>query len=100
MSDNSHCSLLVVDDETYILTTLQQLLSREFEVLTAPSAEAALEVFRQRRVDLVLTDQKMPGMSGVQLLEWARESHPHTMRLLMTGLGDVGDPGEPINRGK
>src|SRR4051812_33014678 len=67
------CSLLLVDDEPYILTTLAALAGKDFDVLTAASAEAAMAVFRHRAVDVILTDQKMPGMSGVQLLEWVRE---------------------------
>jgi diguanylate cyclase (GGDEF)-like protein len=100
MGTHEKCSLLVVDDEAYILTTLAQLLAPEFEVLTADSAEAAQEIFRSRSVDLILTDQKMPRMSGVQLLEWAREQSPRTVRLLMTGLGDLEDAVQAINRGK
>ncbi len=74
------CSLLVVDDEPYILSTLAGLLGTEFEVLTADSAVAAQAIFSAREIDLILTDQKMPCMSGVQLLEWVRRHHPRTRR--------------------
>jgi diguanylate cyclase len=100
MSTNPKSSLLVVDDEPYILTTLAALLANDFEVLTADCAETACEVFRRRSVDLVLTDQKMPGMSGVQLLEWVRETSPKTIRLLMTGFAELEDAVDAINRGK
>ncbi len=66
------CSLLVVDDEPYILATLAALLGNDFDVLTADSAEAAQRQFAQANIDLILSDQKMPRMSGVQLLEWVR----------------------------
>lgn len=92
------CSLLVVDDEPYILSTLSALLSHEFEVLTAESAEAARALFSRRDIDLILTDQKMPRTSGVQLLEWAREHHPKTVRLLMTGFAELEEAVEAINR--
>src|SRR5205823_726786 len=93
------CSLLVVDDEPYILPTLAALLSHDFEVLTADSACAAEEVLRQRSVDIILTDQRMPRRTGVQLLEWVREHHPRTIRLLMTGYAELEDAVEAINRG-
>jgi diguanylate cyclase (GGDEF)-like protein len=100
MSTYPKSSLLVVDDEPYILTTLAALLAADFEVLTANSAETAVEVFRRGPVDLILTDQKMPGMSGVQLLEWVREQSPRTVRLLMTGFAELEDAVDAINRGK
>jgi diguanylate cyclase len=100
MSTNHKCALLVVDDEPYILTTLSALLAPDFEVYTADCGETAQKIFQQHRVDLILTDQKMPRMSGVQLLEWVRESYPQTIRLLMTGFAELEDAVEAINRGK
>ena len=93
------CSLLVVDDEPYILPTLSALLAEEFTVLTADSADAAEAVFRRDPVDLVLTDQNMPRRTGVQLLEWVRQHYPRTVRLLMTGYAELDDAVDAINRG-
>jgi diguanylate cyclase len=93
------CSLLVVDDEPYILPTMKALLAPDFDVETADSAESARQVFAHRGVDIVLTDQKMPRQSGVQLLEWVRRHHPQTVRLLMTGHSEVEDAIDAINRG-
>jgi diguanylate cyclase (GGDEF)-like protein len=53
----------------------------------------------RRPVDLVLTDQRMPRQTGIQLLEWVRETHPKTLRLLMTGYAELEDAVEAINRG-
>jgi diguanylate cyclase len=92
------CSLLVVDDEPYILATLSSLLSADFEVLIADSAEAAQAIVAQREIDLILTDQRMPRLSGVQLLEWVRQHHPRTVRLLMTGFAELEEAVEAINR--
>ncbi len=93
------CSLLVVDDEPYILPTLAALLASDFEVITADSADAAQEQFARRPIDLILTDQKMPRRTGVQLLEWVREHYPRTVRLLMTGYAELEDAVDAINRG-
>jgi diguanylate cyclase (GGDEF)-like protein len=92
-------SLLIVDDEPYILNLLAALLKDEFEVLTASSAEAARRVLTRRDIDLIVTDQKMPHMTGVQLLEWVRHKHPTTVRLLMTGFAEIEAAAEAINRG-
>jgi diguanylate cyclase (GGDEF)-like protein len=94
------CSLLVVDDDPFILTTLSLLTAKEFDVVTADSAEAAQDIFTRRAVDLILADQKLPRMAGVQLLEWVRQRSPHTVRLLMTGLGIFEDAVEAINQGQ
>ena len=92
--------ILVVDDEPYILPTLSALLGTTFEVITADSAEAAQQVFAARDVDLILTDQRMPRVTGIQLLEWVREHSPKTVRLLMTGYAELEDAVEAINRGQ
>ena len=93
------CSLLVVDDEPYILPTLEALLSNEFTVLTADSAEAAQKILADNKIHIILTDQKMPGGAGIELLEWVRLNSPRTVRLLMTGYAELEDAVEAINRG-
>ncbi len=94
------CSLLVVDDEPYILPTLTALLASEFDVHTADCAESAQAVFSRQPLDLILTDQKMPRQTGIQLLEWVRQNHPRTVRLLMTGYAELEDAVDAINRGQ
>jgi diguanylate cyclase (GGDEF)-like protein len=95
-----NCSLLIVDDEPQVLRVLADLLGKEFEVITASTAESAKEVFCRRDVDLILADQVLPGMSGVQLLEWVRQKSPGTIRLLMTGVARFEDAVEAINCGQ
>jgi diguanylate cyclase (GGDEF)-like protein len=80
------------------LGTLATLLSNEFEVLTADSGLAAQAMFARRQVDIVLTDQRMPQMTGVHLLEWVRQNHPKTIRLLMTGFAELEEAVQAINR--
>src|SRR4051812_35305244 len=92
------CSLLVVDDEPYILATLAALLTPEFEVLTADSADAAKQILEQREIDIILSDQRMPRVSGVVLLEWVRAHAPKTIRLLMTGFAELEEAVDAINR--
>jgi diguanylate cyclase (GGDEF)-like protein len=94
------CSLLVVDDESYLLPPLSALLANDFEVLTADCAEAAQRLLSARPIDIILSDQKMPRMTGVQLLEWVCHHSPRTVRLLMTGYAEHEDAVEAINRGQ
>jgi diguanylate cyclase (GGDEF)-like protein len=94
------CTVLLVDDEPYVLDSLAPLLARDFDVLTASSAAAAQKLFAQRDIHLLLADQKMPGMTGVELLEWARTHHPKTIRLMLTGYSDFEQTVGAINRGQ
>ncbi len=93
------CTLLVVDDEPVVLTAVASLAGPNFEVLTADSAEAAEALLAHHSVDILLTDQKMPRRTGVQLLESVREHAPRTVRLLMSSYADLEDTVEAINRG-
>ncbi|MFP8881338.1 MAG: response regulator [Myxococcota bacterium] len=82
----SRPALLVVDDEERILSALRRALRKEgYEIVTAETPEAALRILGERRFDAVLSDHKMPGMSGMQLLARARELQPELVLLLITG---------------
>jgi response regulator RpfG family c-di-GMP phosphodiesterase len=78
--------LLIVDDESRILTALVRALRREpYDVVTAETPAEALRVLDERRVDLIVSDHKMPGMNGVELLGRAAVQSPATVRILITG---------------
>jgi len=94
------CSILVVDDEPAIRSLLTELLRPEFDVVAADSAEAARGVLAQRPIDIVLTDQQLPGQSGVQLLEHVCLHSPQSVRIMMTGLGRLEDAVDAINCGR
>ena len=79
-------ALLVVDDEVRILSALKRALRKErYEVVTADSPQAALRILSERRFDAVMSDQKMPGMTGMQLLTRASELQPGVTLILITG---------------
>ncbi len=92
------CTLLVVDDEPSILDTLKIFLTPEFDVLTADCASAAQEHFAKREIDIIITDQKMPRVTGVQLLEWVKDNFPKTMRIMMTGFAELEETINAINK--
>jgi diguanylate cyclase (GGDEF)-like protein len=90
----------VVDDEPSILDTLNIFLSPEFDVFTANGADAARKHFADREIDIILSDQKMPGTCGVELLEWVKENSPKTIRLMMTGFAELEETINAINVGQ
>ncbi len=84
--------ILLVDDEPDILDSLKELLEAAIpnvEVLTAPSGEDALEVLGQNHVKILVSDFKMPGMNGMELLRAAKEQAPSVPRVLMTAFPDL-----------
>jgi diguanylate cyclase (GGDEF)-like protein len=93
------CSLLVVDDESYLLPAIEKLLHNDYDVITAQNVDEAESILQSRMIDILLTDQRMPEKTGVQLLEWARQHSPQTIRLLMTGYSEIEDAIDAINRG-
>lgn len=94
------CTVLLVDDEPDILMLFRGLLADDFDVLIATGAAEAQRQFAEREIDIVLTDQRMPDQSGVELLEWVVANHPRTQRLLWTGYVDLDDVVEAVNRGQ
>ena len=98
MNENT---VLFVDDEANILKALKRLLRNEpFEVLTATCAEEALEHFRRYEIQVVVSDQRMPEMSGADFLSRLRERYPDTIRMMLTGHTEMDTAVEAINRGE
>jgi response regulator RpfG family c-di-GMP phosphodiesterase len=100
--DNEAMStLLLVDDEASILSALKRLLRREnYRILTATSGEEALTLLAEHEVGVIITDQRMPGMSGTELLARARTMHPKAVRMVLSGYTGVDSLTDAINRGE
>lgn len=81
--------VLCVDDEPNIVRALQWLLQKEFDVLTANSAQDGLALVRQNDFDVVISDQRMPQMTGVEFLQQVKQLSPRSMRILLTGYSDM-----------
>jgi len=91
--------VLYVDDEPDNLRIFELTFRREFSVLTAASAEEGLRVLNENPVAVVLSDQRMPGVTGVEFLSRVRDLDPSTIRVLVTAYGDAAILGEAINDG-
>jgi len=94
-------TVLLVDDEANILSSLKRLLRPEgYRLLTAESGDEALKVLETEAVDLVVSDMRMPGMTGAQLLEAVCQRYPDTVRILLTGYADISSTIDAINLGQ
>lgn len=93
-------SVLCVDDEPNILRSLHWMLHKDFDVMTAPDGHAALEMLRKHDFDVIVSDQRMPGMIGSEFLREACKLSPRAMRILLTGYSDMQAILRSINEGE
>lgn len=91
--------ILFVDDEERILRSLALQFRRHYEVLTESDPLRALQRLRDEHIHVLVSDQRMPQMSGAQLLAEAREIAPDTLRILLTGYSDLDAAVEALNNG-
>ncbi len=91
--------VLVVDDEPEMLFSLKGLLRQEFEVFTAGSAAEGAEILQNHVIHVVMTDQRMPQVTGVEFLNRIKNEHPAAMRLIFTGYADIKAVIDAINQG-
>ncbi len=91
--------ILFVDDEERILRSLALQFRRHYEVLTESDPLRALQRLREEDIHVLVSDQRMPQMSGAQLLAEAREIAPNTLRILLTGYSDLDAAVEALNNG-
>jgi YesN/AraC family two-component response regulator len=94
--------ILFVDDEENILHTLCRLFrtQKDYEIFTASGGQAALDILSKNKVDMVISDQRMPGMEGTELLRRVKELYPDTVRILLSGYSDFNALVTGINEGE
>ncbi len=91
--------IMIVDDEEVNLRTLTRLFRQDYEIVTAESGAEALRLLEQHNVALLISDQRMPEMSGIELMKRTVALRPHMVKILLTGYTDVGALIESINCG-
>ncbi len=91
--------ILFVDDETANLRLLERLFRSSYSVLTASSGDEAVDLLETHDVALIISDQRMPGMTGIEFLKRASELRPQTVRIMLTGYTDAESLVEAINSG-
>lgn len=99
MVSATDCPILYVDDEGPNIVVFESTFGEEFEIVTATSGEQALELLDRLPIAVLVADQRMPGMSGIDLCERVREWHPGVVRVLVTAYSDQKTAIEAINRG-
>ncbi len=92
-------SILVADDEAPQRQLMRAVLEKDFAVVTAANGEEARQLLSQRSFDLVITDERMPMMSGSELLRWMRENAPETPVVVLTAFGSIQTAVEAIKLG-
>ena len=98
MAQRRH-TVLVVDDEPDVVKSVQDLLRYDYKVLGATRARDAIKLMQENEIAVVMSDQRMPEMSGVEFLGRARADHPEAIRLLFTGYADIRAVIDAINEG-
>ena len=92
-------TLLIVDDEVDVLESLRHQFHRKYRVLTAASGGQAIALLNESPVQLILSDQRMPGMQGDAFLSQARKLQPDAIRMLFTGYADIQAVINAVNEG-
>lgn len=93
-------SVLYVDDEEHNLMSFKATFRIKYKVFTAISGEDAIKIMDEKPVDIIITDQRMPNMTGVEFLESILDRYPDPMRILLTGYADLNAVIDAVNKGK
>ena len=94
-------TLLCVDDEISILHALKRLLRKEnYKVLIASSGKEGIKILSKEQIQVIVSDQRMPEMTGTEFLSKAKELHPYSIRVVLSGYADANTIMESINRGE
>jgi DNA-binding NtrC family response regulator len=97
---NERASVLFVDDEERVLRSLEMLFRSRFKVYTTTDGHEAVDIARRDRIHVLVSDQRMPAITGVEVLRRVREVSPNTMRLLLTGYSDLQAIVDSVNDGE
>lgn len=100
LDQNRKIKVLYVDDEYNNLMSFKATFRRDFDIYLAGSAREAMNTLTEHEVDIVISDQRMPEMTGVEFLEYVKEKYPLPMRMMLTGYADIEAVVAAINRGQ
>ena len=97
---SSKASVLFVDDEVHVVNLLKVMFRNDYQVFTATSGEDALDIIHAEKIDVIVSDQRMPNMLGTELLSRAKVISPGSMRILLTGYSDLAAMIGSVNEGE
>ncbi len=93
-------TILYVDDEMNNLVSFKAVFRIKYNVLTAISGQEAIQILRNNLINIIITDQRMPQMTGVEFLESILDDYPDPIRILLTGYADMNAVIDAVNKGK
>lgn len=96
---DEHVGLLYVDDEEHNLTAFRAAFRRDYQVFTSTHPREAIQILREHDIPIIITDQRMPEMMGVQFLEAILPEFPDSVRMILTGFSDIDAVIRAINTG-
>jgi len=99
MSDRT-INVLYIDDEPHNLTAFRASFRRDFKVFVTESVDEARDILNRENIHVILSDQRMPKMTGIEFFESIIETHPDPIRILITGYTDINAVIDAINRGQ
>jgi ATP-dependent Lon protease len=99
MTEAQRKSVLVVDDEEVIRNFLSEVLSEEYDVSVAADGDEAIEKIKRHKFDLIITDLKMPKVSGEEVVKYARQHDPHSKIIVISGFSSLYTVSQTVNRG-
>jgi two-component system response regulator HupR/HoxA len=100
MENQNNYKVLAVDDEQASLNAINRTLRKEFDVILSLNAQSALEALKKEKIAVLLADQRMPGITGVELFQKALQIQPNAVRILITGYTDIEATIQSINDGQ
>ena len=100
MDNQNKINVLYVDDEINNLNSFNASFRREYNIFIATSGQEGLEILRNNKIHIIITDQRMPGMTGVDFLVEVLKEFPDPVRLLLTGYSDMTAVVDAVNKGK
>ena len=97
---NKKITILYVDDEVNNLISFKATFRIKYNVFTAEGGEEAIKLLKENTINVIITDQRMPNMTGVEFLESILQDYPDPMRILLTGYADMNAVIDAVNKGK
>lgn len=95
-----HIHILYIDDEIHNLNAFKASFRRLYTVFTAESAEGAVKILSENDIQIIISDQRMPRMTGIEFFESILEKYPEPIRILLTGYADINAVIDAINKGQ
>ena len=97
---NKKINILYIDDEIENLSGFKASFRRFYNIYTAESAEEGMEFLKNNEIEIILTDQRMPGITGIEFLQSIIETYPDPIRILVTGYSDIEAVINAVNKGR